>query len=174
MAKFINRIPDVKSPPASGGGISIDLNISQAGTALMGLANEVDDRRVPNRQLSIQLYGWVIRNFQHGGADQRPPWLPLKESTLKRKKKDGYSSLPLIRKGNLRQSFAPFADATQAGVGAQASFGVDYARVHETGSIKRPGQPPRRSMLPPNDYALNAAVQIYNLHITKARRRAGL
>lgn len=167
-------VTNVVPPPTRQGGISLTMNINEAASALSQLAGDVQNRSIPNRQIGIQLYGWVIRNFQQSGAMQQPPWVALAPSTLERKQKEGYSSQPLIRRGNLRQSFAPFADDTQAGVGARAAFGIDYARIHETGSTQTPGRPPQRAMLPPRDYALNASVQIYNLHIQTSIRRAGL
>lgn len=174
MATKFRPLTNIVPPPGLSGGISLSMSISEASQSLGQLAAGVEQRSIPNRQIGIQLYGWVIRNFQRSGAMQEPQWAPLAPATLVRKQKEGYSSQPLLRKGNLRQSFAPFADDTQAGVGARAAFGVDYAQIHETGSISIPGRPPKRSMLPPREYALNSAVQIYNLHITSLIKKAGL
>jgi phage gpG-like protein len=131
---------------------------------LSSIASRVKDRKVPNRQWATALFGWVIRNFKAQGALSGKPWLPLAESTRVRKERQGYSPLALIRTGNLRQSFAPFSDSNLAGVGAQASAGVDYARVHEEGS----GRVPARPMLPEADKVTDIGVQVYGLYITKA------
>lgn len=112
------------------------------------------DRRTPNRQLAIQLYGWVLRNFQQGGGLQRPPWRPLSPSTLKQKQRKGYSGTPLIRTGHLRQSFRQFYDNDQAGVGSE----VPYSQYHETGTRHLP----QRAMLPPQEVALDFAARIYD------------
>lgn len=174
MAIKFKPLTNIVPPPGRPGGISLSMSISEASQSMGELAAGVQQRSIPNRQIGIQLYGWVLRNFQQSGAMQQPPWAPLAPATLARKQKEGYSSQPLLRTGNLRQSFAPFADDSQAGVGARAAYGVDYARIHETGSVSIPGRPPKRGMLPPRDYALNAAVQIYNLHIQRTIKRAGL
>jgi phage gpG-like protein len=122
------------------------------------------DRRIPNRQLATQLYGWVLRNFQQGGGMQTPVWAPLKASTLKAKKRKGYSGTPLIRSGHLRQSFRQFYDNDQAGVGSE----VPYSRYHETGSPKLP----QRAMLPNQAVALDFAVRIYDRWVAQLARLA--
>jgi phage gpG-like protein len=117
------------------------------------LVNESKDRRVPNRQLSVQLQGWVLRNFQQGGSLQTPSWAPLKPSTAKEKARKGYSSKPLERTGHLRQSFRPFYDNDMAGVGSE----VPYSQYHETGTATLP----QRAMLPSASVALEYARTIY-------------
>ncbi len=136
------------------------------------LARRVGDTRVPNRKLSVKLYGWVIRNFNSSGGLQKKPWKPLKEATLKSKRKKGYSPKPLIRTGNLRNSFEGYFDAKIAGVGARASFGIDYAEVHEYGSRSR--NIPARSMLPDEDTMRKFAVEVYEGHLADAIRGAKL
>jgi len=123
-----------------------------------------NDRRTPNRQLSIQLYGWVLRNFQQGGALQSPAWRPLAASTLKQKQRKGYSSKPLERTGHLRQSFRSFYDNEQAGVGSE----VPYSQYHETGTRTLP----QRAMLPPQNVALDYAVKVYDRWIAGIARSA--
>jgi len=151
-------------------GISIEVN---ANAVLRGLGTFFDglrDRATINRKVSIQLYGFVLRNFQQGGALQTPPWQPLKASTLKQKARLGYSPLPLLRTGHLRQSFAPFSDENVAGVGAKASEGVDYAEFQEEGTKTIPARP----MLPTEKLALDTTVQIYGLEIARLRQVAGI
>lgn len=72
--------------------------------------------------------------------------------------------------GHLRQSFAPFSDADQAGVGARASFGVDYAAVHEEGS----GHVPQRKMLPDDAQALDIGMQVYGFYVERSIRESQL
>jgi phage gpG-like protein len=84
---------------------------------------------------------------------QTPAWAPLKESTAKQKARKGYSPLPLLRTGHLRQSFRPFWTKEQAGVGSE----VPYAQYHETGTRTLP----QRAMLPPERVASQYARQIY-------------
>lgn len=111
------------------------------------------DTSVPNRQLATQLYGWTQRNFQSGGSMQTPVWAPLKASTAKQKARKGYSPIPLIRTGHLRQSFRPFWNKEQAGIGSE----VPYAQYHEAGTERLP----QRAMLPPESVASEYARVIY-------------
>lgn len=131
---------------------------------LRDIAKQVKNRKVPNRQWAAALFAWVQRNFQEQGALSGQPWVPLAPSTVKEKARLGYSPLALIRTGNLRQSFAPFSDVNFAGVGAQASAGVDYAKVHQEGSDRVPARP----MLPEADVVTDIGVRVYDLHIKKA------
>lgn len=151
-------------------GISIEVNAQPVLHSLGTFFDGLKDRATINRKVSIQLYGFVLRNFQQGGALQTPPWLPLKPSTLQQKARLGYSPLPLIRTGHLRQSFVPFSSSDYAGVGAKASAGVDYAEVHEEGSRTIPARP----MLPTEKLALDTTLQIYGLEIAQLRQTAGL
>jgi phage gpG-like protein len=106
------------------------------------------------------------------GRLQPDGWRPLSSGTLAAKRRQGYSPKPLIRTGNLRNSFLMFSDNNQAGVGAQASFGVDYAEVHEEGS--RDGRIPQRKMLPPVRIAQTMVTNVYGLKIANDRAKAGL
>lgn len=125
---------------------------------------ESRDRRMPNRQLATQLYGWVLRNFQQSGALQSPVWRPLAASTLKQKQRKGYSGTPLIRTGHLRQSFRQFYDNDQAGVGTE----VPYSQYHETGTRTIP----QRAMLPSQEVALGYAMTIYGRWVAGISRSA--
>jgi phage gpG-like protein len=133
--------------------IRAEVNAEAALARFGRVVSESKNRTVPNRQLSVQLQGWVFRNFRAGGTLQTPSWAPLAASTLKQKARLGYSSTPLIRTGHLRQSFRPFADNDTAGVGSE----VPYSQYHETGTARLP----QRSMLPPKAVALDYAVKIY-------------
>lgn len=152
------------------GGISVEVRAEPASKGLRMLWQRIENREPINRKVGIQLYAWVMRNFDSGGREQEPSWAPLADSTLKQKARLGYSPQPLIRTGHLRQSFAPFADDRQAGVGAQASFGVDYAELHETGTSRFPARP----MLPPERVAIQIATQVYDLELTAILREGGL
>jgi phage gpG-like protein len=128
------------------------------------MASAAADTTVPNRQLAIQLQGWVLRNFQRGGSLQTPNWAPLKPSTAKQKARKGYSSTPLIRTGHLRQSFRPFYSREQAGIGSE----VPYGKYHETGTSRLP----QRAMMPPADVAIAYARQIYERWAASLARSA--
>lgn len=68
------------------------------------------------------------------------PWKPLK----RRKGK------PLDDTGRLRGSFT----ATPTSTGFRIGSNVTYAAPHQTGSLKWPGRPPQRQMLPSSDKGL--------------------
>lgn len=154
----------------------ISISIKDVGSqrALQKLANKLRNRSAANRALSVQLYGWVIKNFEAEGAlNQR--WAPLQESTAKRKltKKIPRGYHPILQvTGNLRQSFAPFADNDTAGVGARASRGVDYAAVHEEGAPSR--NIPARPMLPPEKDAVKMGLAVYQFYVDRAKQESGL
>lgn len=133
--------------------VSISVNLDDALARIGRQASAFKDRTVPNRQLAVQLQGWVFRNFQQGGAMQMPSWAPLAASTLYAKFRKGWSASPLIRTGHLRQSFRPFSDNDRAGVGSE----VPYARYHETGTATIPARP----MLPPRAVVVDFARAIY-------------
>lgn len=151
---------------ASGKNISLTVDVSRVlrGYALLGRG--IANREPYNRKLSVQLLAWVRRNFASGGADQTPTWAPLKESTRREKERKGYSTLPLTRTGELRQSFYPVADNNQGGVRSDS----DYGRYHQTGTKHMP----QRLMLPPEEYVRQAAIQIYSMHVVDSITKAGL
>jgi phage gpG-like protein len=152
--------------------ISLQIDSKNALGALDKFSAAFADRRLENRKVAIQFFGFVSRNFQAAGALQPGGWRPLAPSTLKAKQRAGYSTQPLLRTGNLRNSFLMFSDNDQAGVGAQASFGVDYAEVHEKGSSD--GRIPARPMLPPLQIANRMVSDVYGLKLLSDRNRAGL
>jgi len=162
-------------------------NLQRTGAALK-------DRRTPNRAAAAQLYQFVIKNFEtEGGMTEGGRWKELAPSTvLARYRKSagakrratvkaglrlglsgsdigGLSGLVfriLQDTGHLRQSFEPFSDEDEAGVGARASFGVNYATVHEEGS--EDGRIPQRKMLPSEAQALEIGVRVYGFYVERA------
>lgn len=152
--------------------ISIEIKSKNTFSAVAIFANSFKDRRNENRKVAIQFFSFVQRNFQRSGGLQPAGWASLKPGTIAAKRRGGWSPRPLIRTGNLRNSFSMFSDNDQAGVGAQASFGVDYAEVHEQGS--RDGRIPQRKMLPPVRIAEGMVTNVYGLKIRQDRARAGL
>ncbi len=150
--------------------ISKEINATRPLLALGTLGQLLGRTEIAHRQIGVQFFSWVQRNFESSGGLRTTPWVPLAPSTVKAKARGGWSPKPLYRTGNLRQSFAPFSDATQAGIGAKASFGVDYAKVHEEGSSHVPARP----MLPPEDVALGIVTRVYNRFILDARDKAAL
>lgn len=146
------------------------------------------DRRTPNRAAAAQLFAFVIRNFEtEGGETTAGHWKKLAPSTIlgrlrkgakgkKRAGRGGGGASGAVFKilqdtGHLRQSYAPFSDDDQAGVGARASFGVDYAAVHEEGS--EDGRIPQRKMLPSETQALAIGIRVYGFYVERAVREAG-
>lgn len=173
-----------------------------ASLALKRLAQQIQTRRVPNKQLSIKLEQEVLRQFASEGQEFNTPWAPLKLSTILRRLKLGKASkgkkskaAALFRQGKsssevykasgagllkilqstgaLRQSFAGFSDNDQAGVGARSNVTHgDLARIHQDGDPSR--NLPARNMLPPPDMALQWAMEIYENYIDTARRSVDL
>lgn len=152
--------------------ISVVINATAVGSALATLARGLRSREVTHRQIGAQLFSWVQRNFDAEGGLATKPWAPLAPSTVREKDRRGWSPRKLIRTGNLRQSFAPFSDADQVGIGARASFGVDYAEVHEEGAPR--ANIPSRPMLPPVEVAEGYITRVYGAFILEQRKKAGL
>ena len=96
-------------------GISVEIDVTRVTGSIARLLTQLADTTPANRALATQIFGWVQRNFDVEGHMQTPPWVPLKPSTLEQKRKHGWSSKPLIRTGNLRQSFAQFYSRAGAG-----------------------------------------------------------
>jgi len=154
--------------------IRVEVRDAQLQRRLTDLARYIADRNTPNKKASIDLYGFVARNFQQEGA-LVGGWAPLAPSTVEDKAKHGYS-LILQNTGQLRQSFVPFSDKEQAGVGAQRLSGLsdgrpaDLAAIHQEGA----GRIPARPMLPSREQALEIGIRVYDLHIEQARRKANV
>lgn len=149
--------------------ISIQVNADGAAKSLTRLALSVNDRRVPNRQLAVQLQGHVFREFKTEGAFNGGNWAPLAESTARRKvtkagQRRGFHPILMVT-GHLRNSYLSFYDDTKAGVGSE----VEYAPYHEEGA---PPHLPKRSVLPTEKEALDYAVRIYGLYVEKSIREA--
>lgn len=154
--------------------ISVIVKADAATSAIAGLASSLKDRGLVHRQIAAQFYSWTIRNYDSGGA-LRPagPWAPLAPATVVEKLRLGYSTVPLgPRSGHLRQSFLPFSDNDIAGVGARASFDVDYAAVHEEGGVER--NVPARPMLPPDEVANGYVTRIYGAFVKTSISRNNL
>lgn len=154
--------------------ISVTVNVAPVVSALGSLTASLKNRQTTLREIATQLTGWTQRNYDAGGA-LRPtgPWAPLAPATVVEKLRLGYSTVPLgSRSGHLRLSILPFSDNDSAGVGMRASFGVDYAAVHEEGDPER--NIPARPMLPPDEVASGYVMRIYDRHVKISISRANL
>lgn len=177
-------------------------SIEVTSAALQKLAAGIADTNKANQQLSVKLEGEVLANFASEGGEFQNPWVPLKLSTIlarlrlspkskgaKAKAKAVFKSggtskqafaasgaglIKILQStGALRQSFAGFYTATEAGVGARSNAAhADLSQVHEFGDPSR--NIPARPMLPPPGMALEWAVEVYENHIAQARQRANL
>lgn len=138
-------------------------------------AAELRDTHKPNRMIAIELYGFVMKNFQtEGGMTEAGAWEPLADSTIESKERRGYRMI-LQNTGALRASFDPFSDWKQAGVGAKQILGdderdPDMAEFHEYGTVKLPARP----MLPTQEQALAMGMRVYDWFVGDARKRSGL
>lgn len=145
--------------------IRVRIDAKDASARLRRMASRLEDTETPNRALAAQLYKEVQRNFDMEGNDG-VPWAPLKEGTIKFKKKKGYA-LKLQNTDALRASFLPLADNRYAGVGAvSANKHADLAKVHEYGNDYIPARP----MLPSDDVATSAALRVYQFYVDRAAR----
>jgi phage gpG-like protein len=156
--------------------IGVKINSENVERKLRLMARQLEQTETPNRAAAIELYQFVMKNFQtEGGMTEAGAWEPLADSTVAWKERRGYQMV-LQNTGALRASFEPFSDATMAGVGARQLTGTidgrdpDIAEVHEFGL----GNVPARPMLPSYDQALAIGMRVYDYFVEQAQRRAGL
>jgi phage gpG-like protein len=151
-------------------GIQFEAHVTATSDALKELAQQLGDRRVPNRQLAVQMSSWVARNFAAEGR-LNVPWASLAVSTAARRvtrsgARRGFEHI-LVQSGLLRASFQQFAaDNDTATVGSA----ISYAVYHEEGGEHLP----RRPMLPTPEIALDMAVDVYENYIERHQRAVGL
>ncbi len=112
-----------------------------------------------NREASIAMYGWLIRNYDKEGADIGG-WAPLKPRTIAEKKKLGKEKM-LVRTGQLRASFTSFFSKENAGVGSK----IIYAKPHQEGDPSK--NLPARPMLPPRHVVEDIGVKVYGLYVAR-------
>lgn len=127
-------------------------------------ASHMADATPANREASIALYGWTIRNFDnegrlHGG------WAPLAPSTVKQKQRIGKEKM-LVRSGSLRANFTQFYSKDNAGVGNQ----IKHAAYHHYGVPSR--NLPRRELLPRRDKVLEIGLKVYGAYVARQVREA--
>lgn len=115
-----------------------------------------------NREASIALYGFTIRNFQQQGALQGG-WQPLAPSTIRQKQRIGKEQ-PLVRSGHMRAGFTSFYSRDNAGVGNE----VSYSRFHHEGTSRLP----QRELLPRRDAVLQIGINVYGKYVERKVREA--
>jgi phage gpG-like protein len=78
----------------------------------------IADTNNANRAVAVELFGFVMRNFQtEGGMTEAGSWEELADSTVEWKERRGYSMI-LQNEGELRDSFQMMYSPLFAGVGA--------------------------------------------------------
>ncbi len=147
--------------------LSVELNESHLASYRKRLAffsNQMRNPTEANRQASVALYGFVIRNFQREGG-LVGGWVPVTAKTAAQKSRIGKERL-LVRSGHLKASFRPFYSREQAGVGSE----LIYSRTHQLGDPAR--NIPARRMLPDAQQTLDIGVKIYGLFVEREAKRA--
>jgi phage virion morphogenesis protein len=106
--------------------IELKVDAAPVTAAMTRLAKFAGDASPLMAQIAGVMHDASMENFsQHG----RPAWMGLAPSTLKEKRKKGYSDDPLIRSGKLRTSITMRYTATTAQVGTN----LVYAAIHQFG-----------------------------------------
>lgn len=144
---------------------SVELNEAQLRAMdrrLERFARAMRDPTPANREASIALYGWTIRNFNAEGRMQGG-WTPLHPRTVREKKRIGKEKM-LVRTGALRANFTQFYSRDNAGVGNQLS----YAKFHHEGTDRLP----RRELLPRRDKVLEIGLKVYGQYVARETRKA--
>lgn len=133
---------------------SLDVDTSQLEAIqrlLRSLAGGIQNIERANRQLSVELYQFVIRNIDSGGR-LVGGWAPITEATRREKRRIGKEKV-MIRSGTLRQSFTPFHNANGAGV----TTDLEYAKFQNDGTATIPA----RRLLPSPEQQLEIAKNVY-------------
>lgn len=117
-----------------------------------------------NREASIALYGWTIRNFDRAGGLQGG-WAPLHPRTVREKARIGKERM-LVRTGALRASFLPFHSRENAGVGSE----LEYSKYHQDGAPSR--NLPQREMLPRREKVLEIGLKVYGNYVAREAHKA--
>lgn len=139
---------------------------------LTRLLGKMRDRTAPNREVSIQLYGWAASNFDNegrsvsigmGGASVRA-WAPLAASTIREKERLGKQQM-LVRTGKMRGSFEPFYSAENAGLRNTD----EKAEFFQFGTRKMPA----RELLPPREVVDQIGLRVYNEYVKRVVAEAG-
>lgn len=140
--------------------MSIEVNEDQLRTMnrrLESFAQSIAKPIEANRQASIALYGWTVRNFDKQGGLQGG-WAPLRPRTIKQKAKIG-KEVPLVRTGHMRSGFTQFYSDDNAGVGNE----VEYSKFHHGGTANIP----RRELLPRRDVVLQIGLKVYGAYVAR-------
>jgi phage gpG-like protein len=132
-------------------------NLKRFGEAAAG----VKDFTRPNREIAIELYRWMLRNYDSGGS-LVGGWTPLSPRTAAYKAKRGWSTVPLApRTGRLRMGFSYSSNNERA----VAFNPVPYSAYHDKGAPSR--NLPRRQLLPNAENVEKYAARIYQAHVDK-------
>lgn len=144
---------------------TVSLNEAQLAAAtrrLEAFARAMGDMTPANREASIALYGFTLRNFDRQGGLQGG-WAPLAESTIRQKQRIGKEQ-PLVRTGHMRAGFTSFYSRDNAGVGNE----VTYSRYHHEGTSRLP----KRELLPSRENVLQIGLKVYGQYVAREARKA--
>jgi phage gpG-like protein len=125
-------------------------------------ARDIQSPVEANREASIALYGFTLRNFDQQGGLQGG-WAPLAPSTIRQKERIGKQQ-PLVRSGHMRAGFTSFYSRDNAGVGNE----VSYSRFHHEGTARLP----QRELLPRRDAVLQIGINVYGKYVERKVREA--
>ena len=145
--------------------VSAKVNEAQLAAAnwrLDQFARAMDEPTQANREASIALYGFMLRNFDRQGALQGG-WRPLAESTIRQKQRIG-KEVPLVRTGHMRAGFTSFYSRDNAGVGNA----VRYSLFQHEGT----GRIPPRELLPNRENVLQIGLKVYGQYVSREARKA--
>lgn len=149
--------------------VSVEVHATATSDALRRLADKIQNRTTVNKEVAIQIFSWIQRNFQAEGS-LNESWAQLSPKYAKwKEKRYGIGKKILERDGQLRDSYGNFGyDNDTATVGTS----LLYAPFHELGAPER--NLPRRPMLPTIDIATKDAVDVYAHYLRTSINESGL
>lgn len=115
-----------------------------------GIRRSLDKRREINAKAVVLLDRWIQKNFQsQGRLAQGGGWKPLKEATIKRRRKGPGVGSPRILQdtGTMKSRWKHIWSAKLAGI----QSGVNYSKYHDKGTSRLPKRkitPTRKQIWP--------------------------
>lgn len=138
------------------------IGVEKANARLERFAAAMRDPTPANRQASIALYGWTLRNFDRQGGIG-VPWAPLHPKTVRQKQKIGKEQ-PLVRTGQLRANFTQGYSRDNAFVGNK----ISYSKFHHEGTSRLP----QRELLPRREVVLDIGLKVYGQYVAREAAKA--
>lgn len=124
--------------------MGLGINIEGSEQFINKLNSKLNESDKLTRDISEQWLFFVDEKFKNEGI---PKWHPLAPSTLKQRRKKGYTGKILQRTNMLQSSVMPFHDNTIAGVGTNNPYANAHEQAENPNDFITINIPPRERIL---------------------------